>query len=54
MTIKVKSLVWLAGAALLAMGTGARADEVDAAARSHAQRIAIRRRRSSRLETRGA
>ncbi|HLJ39587.1 MAG TPA: c-type cytochrome [Steroidobacteraceae bacterium] len=41
MTIVTRSLVGLAGAALLAAGTAARADEIDAAARSHAQRIAI-------------
>ena len=41
MTIIARSLVCLAGAALLAMGAGARGDEVDAAARAHAQRIAI-------------
>jgi len=41
MTIVTRSLVGLAGAALLAAGTAARAEEIDAAARSHAQRIAI-------------
>jgi cytochrome c553 len=41
MTSITRSLVGLAGAALLAMGAAARADEPDAAARSHAQRIAV-------------
>jgi cytochrome c553 len=42
MTIVTRSLVGLAGAALLAAGAAARADEADAAAaRAHAQRIAV-------------
>jgi cytochrome c553 len=41
MTIIAKASVWLAAAALLAAGSAARADEPDATARAHAQRIAI-------------